>query len=119
MPVRDGRVAPKVSRSGGDVHSAEGALWRRHSAPALGVGEGVCHGDIGPHNTVYRAGLPVAFIDWDTIRPNDPIVEFGESAWEVRAARQRRLLRGERLPNAASARPPAFALRSGIWCPRP
>ena len=57
-------------------------MWRRYNAPALGVGEAVCHGDVGPHNTVYRAGLPVAFIDWDTIRPNDPIVEFGSAAWK-------------------------------------
>ena len=42
----------------------------------------MCHGDVGPHNTVYRAGLPVAFIDWDTIRPNDPVVEFGSAAWK-------------------------------------
>jgi len=60
----------------------EGAVWRRYNAPALGAGEAVCHGDIGPHNTVYRAGLPVAFIDWDTIRPNDPIVELGAAAWK-------------------------------------
>lgn len=60
----------------------EGVVWRRYNAPALGAGEAVCHGDIGPHNTVYRAGLPVAFIDWDTIRPNDPIVELGTAAWK-------------------------------------
>jgi hypothetical protein len=42
----------------------------------------VGHGDIGPHNTVYRAGLPVAFIDWDTIRPEVPMVEFGTAAWK-------------------------------------
>jgi aminoglycoside phosphotransferase (APT) family kinase protein len=42
----------------------------------------VCHGDIGPHNTVYREGFPVAFIDWDTIRPNSPLVEFGAAAWK-------------------------------------
>jgi Phosphotransferase enzyme family len=60
----------------------EGAAWRRYDVPALGSGEAVCHGDIGPHNTVYRDGLPVAFIDWDTIRPNDPIVEFGAAAWK-------------------------------------
>ena len=45
------------------------------------VDEIVCHGDVGPHNTVYRRGLPVAFIDWDMIRPNDPLVEFGNAAW--------------------------------------
>lgn len=59
-----------------------GALWRRSNVSALGVGEAVCHGDLGPHNTVYRDGLPVGFIDWDTICPNDPIVEFGAAAWK-------------------------------------
>lgn len=58
------------------------AVWRRYHVPALGVGEIVCHSDIGPHNTVYRGGKPVAFIDWDTIRPNDPVVEFGHAAWK-------------------------------------
>lgn len=58
------------------------AVWRRHDAPALGTDEIVCHGDIGPHNTVYRDGLPVAFIDWDTVRPNHPLVEFGAAAWK-------------------------------------
>ena len=58
------------------------SVWRRYNEPALGAGEAVCHGDIGPHNTVYRDGLPVGFIDWDTIRPNDPVVEFGAAAWK-------------------------------------
>lgn len=57
------------------------AIWRQHNCPVLGLGEIVCHGDIGPHNTVYRNGIPVAFIDWDGIRPNDPLVEFGNAAW--------------------------------------
>ena len=60
----------------------EGTVWRRYDVPAMSAGEAVCHGDIGPHNTVYRSGVPVAFIDWDTIRPNDPIVEFGAAAWK-------------------------------------
>jgi aminoglycoside phosphotransferase (APT) family kinase protein len=30
---------------------------------------------------VYRNGAPVAFIDWDGIRPNQPLVEFGNAAW--------------------------------------
>ncbi|CAN5751772.1 hypothetical protein BH18ACT2_BH18ACT2_16850 [soil metagenome] len=60
----------------------DGAVWRRAHVAALGAGDIVCHGDIGPHNTIYRAGLPVAFIDWDTIGPNDPIVEFASAAWK-------------------------------------
>ena len=59
-----------------------GAVWRRYHVPALGDGEAVCHGDVGPHNTVYRDGLPVGFIDWDTIRPDDPLIEFGTAAWK-------------------------------------
>lgn len=42
----------------------------------------MCHGDVGRHNTVYRDGLPVAFIDWDEIRPNLPILEFARAAWD-------------------------------------
>ena len=42
----------------------------------------MCHGDIGPHNTVYRDGLAVAYIDWDGIRPNDPLVELGRAIWK-------------------------------------
>jgi aminoglycoside phosphotransferase (APT) family kinase protein len=34
------------------------------------------HGDLGPHNTVYRDGTPVAFIDWDGARPNEPLIEL-------------------------------------------
>jgi aminoglycoside phosphotransferase (APT) family kinase protein len=59
----------------------EGAVWRQYPSPALGAREIVCHGDIGPHNTVYREGAPVAFIDWDGARPNEPLVEFGDAAW--------------------------------------
>jgi hypothetical protein len=59
----------------------ENAIWRQHASAALGRGEIVCHGDVGPHNTVYRHGMPVAFIDWDAIRPNHPLVEFGNAAW--------------------------------------
>ncbi len=57
------------------------AVWRQYPSPAPGPDEIVCHGDVGPHNTVYRGGAPVALIDWDTIRPNHPLVEFGTAAW--------------------------------------
>ena len=57
------------------------AMWRQHDCPALAHDEIVCHGDVGPHNTVYRTGVPVALIDWDSARPNQPLVEFGDAAW--------------------------------------
>jgi aminoglycoside phosphotransferase (APT) family kinase protein len=56
-------------------------VWRQHPSPSLGDDEIVCHGDVGPHNTVYRGGIPVGLIDWDGIRPNHPVVEFGTAAW--------------------------------------
>jgi aminoglycoside phosphotransferase (APT) family kinase protein len=56
------------------------AVWREHAYPLL-PGEIVSHGDLGPHNTVYRDGRPVAFIDWDSARPNEALLELGQAAW--------------------------------------
>lgn len=33
----------------------------------------VCHHDPGPNNVVFRNGLPVAWIDFDTAAPGDPL----------------------------------------------
>ena len=41
----------------------------------------VCHHDPGPNNTVFRDGLPVAFIDFDTAAPGDPLEDIGYAAW--------------------------------------
>lgn len=57
------------------------ACWKQYDWPMMLPGEIVCHGDVGRHNTVYRDGLPVAFIDWEAIRPNEPVIEFGSAAW--------------------------------------
>jgi Phosphotransferase enzyme family len=54
--------------------------YRSHPHPPL-PGEIICHGDLGPWNTVYRAGLPVAFIDWDAARPADPLTDLADAAW--------------------------------------
>lgn len=70
-----------------DLHEAAASfacswgVWKQHEHGELLSGEIVCHGDVGPHNTVYRDGLPVGLIDWETIRPNLPLVEFGLAAW--------------------------------------
>ena len=57
-------------------------VWKQYAWSEMFEDEIVCHGDIGRHNTVYRDGLPVAFIDWDTIRPGPALVEFGAAAWK-------------------------------------
>ena len=45
------------------------------------AGQIVSHGDLGPWNTVYRHGVPVAFIDWDAAQPVDPIIDLAAAAW--------------------------------------
>jgi Phosphotransferase enzyme family len=54
--------------------------YRFHPHPP-GAGEIVSHGDLGPWNTVYRDGVPVAFIDWDSAQPVDPLVDLASAAW--------------------------------------
>lgn len=46
------------------------------------AGEIISHGDLGPWNTVYEDGMPVAFIDWDAIGPVEPLVDVAAAAWE-------------------------------------
>lgn len=44
--------------------------------------ETVCHGDLGPHNTVFRGGRPIAIIDWDDdVRPGSRAVDFADAVW--------------------------------------
>ena len=45
------------------------------------VGQIVSHGDLGPWNTVYRDGMPVAFIDWDAAGPIEPPADLSAAAW--------------------------------------
>jgi Phosphotransferase enzyme family len=54
--------------------------YRFHPHPPR-AGEIVSHGDLGPCNTVYRDGVPVAFIDWDSAGPIDPALDLAAAAW--------------------------------------
>jgi len=54
--------------------------YRFHPHPPL-PGEIICHGDLGPWNTVYRDGLPVGFIDWDAAGPATPLADLAAAAW--------------------------------------
>jgi Ser/Thr protein kinase RdoA (MazF antagonist) len=53
--------------------------YRFHPHPPR-AGEIVCHGDLGPWNTVYLDGVPVAFIDWDAAGPREPLVDLAAAA---------------------------------------
>lgn len=63
-----------------------GALLRAlhdatRSSALVGTHPVVCHHDPGPHNTVFRDDRPVAFIDFDTAAPGDPLEDLGYMAW--------------------------------------
>ncbi len=42
----------------------------------------VCHNDVAPRNTVFRAGHPVAFIDWDGACPASAVWDVAHAAWQ-------------------------------------
>jgi hypothetical protein len=70
----------------GQVAAAGRLLRRMHDAgrglaERLGGGTVVCHHDPGPNNTVFRDGLPVAFIDFDFAAVGDPLEDVGYMAW--------------------------------------
>lgn len=43
--------------------------------------ETICHNELFPQNTIFRAGVPVAFIDWDTATPGPRAWDLGLVAW--------------------------------------
>jgi Ser/Thr protein kinase RdoA (MazF antagonist) len=53
------------------------ARWRIGAAS----GEVICHHDIAPWNVVYRAGEPVALIDWDFAGPGTRLWDLAYAAW--------------------------------------
>ncbi len=66
--------------------AASSLVLRFHDAvagtPLCRGAETVCHGDLGPHNTVFRDGRPVAIIDWDDdVGPGSRAVDFADAVW--------------------------------------
>jgi Ser/Thr protein kinase RdoA (MazF antagonist) len=61
---------------------APDAVWFPWHGRDLGGPDRVIgHCDAAPWNIVARDGLPVAFIDWETAGPVDPMVELAQLAW--------------------------------------
>lgn len=59
-----------------------GAAWFPWHGRDLGGPDRVIgHCDVAPWNIVARDGRPVAFIDWETAGPVDPLVELAQLAW--------------------------------------
>ena len=86
--------APDAFRSDAVLESTARLLRAYHDATAGFAADGpwqlarrapeevICHGDVGPHNSVLRGGRIVAFIDFDTAHP-------GPRAWDVAYAAYR------------------------------
>ena len=49
--------------------------------PSREPAEVVCHGDVAPYNTVFREGVPVALIDFDTAHPGPRIWDVAYAAY--------------------------------------
>ncbi|MGB5935532.1 MAG: phosphotransferase [Ornithinimicrobium sp.] len=66
--------------------AASDLVLRFHDAvaetPLCRGAQTVCHGDLGPHNTVFRDGRPIAIIDWDDdVGPGLRAVDFADAVW--------------------------------------
>ena len=55
--------------------------WQGDTAPP-GPRQLVCHNDLAPHNTVFRGGRPVAFLDWDFAGPGPAVWDVANAAWQ-------------------------------------
>jgi Ser/Thr protein kinase RdoA (MazF antagonist) len=53
-----------------------------HSGAAVSARlEVICHNDLSPCNAVFRAGVPVALIDFDAACPGTRAFDLGYAAW--------------------------------------
>ncbi len=57
-----------------------GVEWYGGADP--GPGNVVCHNDLAPRNTVFREGIPVAFVDFDLASPAPPAWDVAHLAWQ-------------------------------------
>ena len=79
----EGEVPDELDAGFSDATLAAAArlIRRYHDVTAgslLAAGcEVVCHGDLSPCNTVFRAGLPVALIDFDNAAPGTRLDDLG------------------------------------------
>jgi len=85
----EGEVPAELGFFGDQALRAAATLIRRfHDLSAdlvtttaqVGI-EVVCHNDLSPCNFVFRDGLPVAMIDFDTVSPGTRAHDLGYAAW--------------------------------------
>jgi len=62
-------VAAALLRKMHDATAGFEARGERWQLPTVLPREVMCHNDLAPYNTVFRDGIPVGAIDWDTASP--------------------------------------------------
>jgi len=62
------------------VERLAGLEWQRIPFAPTGA-EVVCHNDCAPWVTVFRGGLPVAFVDWELAAPGTRGWDVAHAAW--------------------------------------
>ena len=78
--------SPPYGLSDAQLLSATTLIHSYHDATATsslrGGQEVVCHGDLGPHNMVFRGDQAVAIIDWDAgVAPGRRADDFAQAVW--------------------------------------
>lgn len=80
--VAVGRLLRRLHEATSSFAPPEGAVWQPTFLRRLGGAQRVYgHGDVAPWNTVTRAGMPIALIDWEFAGPIDPMVELARVCW--------------------------------------
>ncbi|MEV6975022.1 phosphotransferase [Kitasatospora sp. NPDC093806] len=83
--VRDDAALVAVARLLRRLHDATAGFVHQPDdvwlLPPREPAEVVCHGDAAPYNTVFRDGLPVAFIDFDAAHPGPRVWDAAYTAY--------------------------------------
>ena len=93
-----------------DAFRPSDPIWRI-GPRGVKTGEIVCHGDLGPWNTLWRGERLVGLVDWDTAEPGPPILDLASLALNVVPLRD-----DEYAMEAGFTAPPARRERLSILC---
>jgi hypothetical protein len=97
-----GRLLRDLHQATSSFRPPAGAVWFPwHGRDLGGPVKVIGHCDVAPWNIVARDGLPVAFIDWETAGPVDPLVELAQLCWLNAKLHDEIVARREHLPPAA------------------
>ena len=76
-----GRLLGRYHKAVSGFSLPPGVQWHGGGADP-GPEEVICHNDLAPRNTVFRGGIPVAFVDFDLASPAPPAWDVAHLAWQ-------------------------------------